>query len=140
MNGKPPDRLFIDVKDRELYEELNNDVFICTELKEAKTKFFYAMAIGFKNKIRQPLDSKDGYVRAEYLHPKDEALMNAVAIYATDDVNIITNRDKVFNIVEEYAHAGIRLLYDAVNSGQPGSYYKKLEMDLREIPGAFVND
>ena len=140
MNDKQPDRLYIDVKDRVLYEELNKDVFISAELKETKSKFFYAMSIGFKNKIRQPLDAKDGYVRAEYLHPKDEAIMNAVAIYATDDVNIITNREKVFNIVEEYAHAGIRLLHNAINSGQPGSYYKKLEMDLREIPGAFVSD
>jgi hypothetical protein len=98
------------------------------------------MSIGFKNKIRQPLDTKDGYVRAEYLHPRDEALMNAVAIYATDDVNIITDREMVFYIVEEYAHAGIRLLYNSINSGQPGSYYKKLEMDLREIPGAFLSD
>jgi hypothetical protein len=28
MNDKQPDRLFIDGKDRELYEELNKDVFV----------------------------------------------------------------------------------------------------------------
>ncbi len=135
MIEKQPDRLYIDSKDRALYEELEKEIFNSPDLKERKNQFFFALAIGFRSKIRQPFNSKEsgGFFRSEYLQPRDSALLDAIAIYATDDVDVITNRDMVFNIAEEYAHAGIRLLYDNVKSGQPGSYFKKLEIDIKRM-------
>ena len=133
MIDKQPDRLFIENNDRQLYEELEKEIFKNSDLNERKDQFFFAMAIGFKNETRQPLSSKDGFVRSEYLQPKDSALLDAVAIFNTNDVDVITNRDMVFNIAEEYAHAGIRILYDSVKSCQPGSYFKKLEVEINSM-------
>ena len=133
MIEKQPDRLYIENSDRVLYEELEKEIFNSPDLKERKNQFFFALAIGFKSEIRQPLNSKDGFFRSEYLQPRDSALLDAIAIYSTDDVDVITDRDMVFNIAEEYAHAGIRLLHDNVKSGQPGSYFKKLEIEIKSM-------
>jgi hypothetical protein len=138
MIEKQPDRLYIDSNDRALYDELSEEIFNSSDLKERKNQFFFAMALGFRSKIRQPFNSKEqgGFFRSEYLQPRDSAILDAIAIYTTNNVDVITNREMVFNIAEEYAHAGIRLLYDDVKSGQPGSYFKKLELDIKSMQDA----
>lgn len=130
--ARGPDRLSIDRADRELYE---HDAIKSEILKgrENKEQFLFAMAIGFKNQVRRPLDAREGFVRAEYLRPEDEALIDAVAIHDTGSADVLADREAVFRIAEEYAHAGIRLLYDRATSSQPGSFYKQLEKDLFEL-------
>jgi len=48
----------------------------------------------------------------------------------TGSADVLGDREAVFRIAEEYAHAGIRLLYDRATSSQPGSFYKQLEVEL----------
>jgi hypothetical protein len=127
-----PDRLYIEKADRDLYD---NDI-ITKEILYGKTRkdqFLFAMAIGFKNKVKRPLESREGFFLAKDLHTEDEALIDIVAIYDNDSVDLLQKREEVFKIAEEYAHAGIRLLYDEATSGQPGSYFKKLELDLVKL-------
>ena len=129
-----PDRLHIDKADRDFYNHdmLQNELFqSCTN----KEQFLFAMAVGFKNGVNWELKTQDGFLRTEYLREEDEALIDAVALYHSsktgeNPVEILSDRDKVFVIAEEYAHAGIKLIYDNLTSGQPGSFFKKLELDL----------
>jgi len=137
MMNKVPDRLYIDENDRKLYDEVIEEIFrgkIGDEEKrwERKDQFLLAMAIGFKNEVRRPLKKKEGFIRKEYLKPEDKALINAIAIYDTGSIEVLLDKQKVFSIAEEYAHAGIRILHGEIKSGEPGSYLKKLEKDLFE--------
>lgn len=127
-----PDRLYIDKADRALYEDdsVENEVFTGVENKD---RFLFAMAVGFKHRVRRPLDTREGYLRAEYLRPEDEALIDALALLEGKSPDVLADRKEVFRIAEEYAHGGIRLLHGAVTSGQPGSYLKRLELELFEL-------
>jgi dnd system-associated protein 4 len=127
--GKHPDRLRIDKSDKKLYDHAT----LATEIfrdKENKEQFLFAAAIGFKNKVKRPLDAREGFVRTSYLLPEDEALIDSIALFDVGSVDILSDRAAVFSIIEEYAHAGIKLLYDEVTTGQPGSFFKKLELEL----------
>lgn len=134
-----PDRLSIDRSDRELYDHdtISSEVLAGRTRKE---QFFFAMAIGFKNLVRRPLDSREGFFLAKDMGPEDEALIDAVAIHDTGSADVLADREAVFRIAEEYAHAGIRLLYDRATSSQPGSFYKQLEVELFALLDALDRD
>lgn len=128
MMAEIPDRLYIDKKDVNLYKEC--EIF---KDKSNREQLLFAMAIGFKNSVKHPLERKEGFVRTEYLKPEDFALLNAVAMYDAKTPEILANKEEVFKIAEEYAHAGIKLLYEKIKSLQYGSFYKQFEKELFEI-------
>jgi hypothetical protein len=132
MMVKSPDRLSIDKADRGLYDHdaIGGEVLAGSTRKE---QFLFAMAIGFKNRVKRPLNAREGFFLAKDMRSEDEALIDAVAIYDTGSADALSNRETVFRIAEEYAHAGIRLLYDSATSGQPGSFCKKLEVELFDL-------
>ena len=128
--AKIPDRLSIDKKtDRELYDKIKKEVFLEMPRKD---QFLFAMAFGFTYKTRRELGAKEGFFLAKDMGPRDKALINALAVAETGSVAVLANHAKVYQIAEEYAHAGIRLLHDQVTS-QPGSFYKRFERDVFEI-------
>jgi len=122
-----PDRLYIDKKDKDLYDKIKDDLF--KEIQN-KDQFLVAMAYGYKYDAKIPLDSKEGYVRTEYLSPEDKALMDAIALSVEDSVDILANKELVFSIAEEFAHGGIKLIHDQVISQQYGSFIKTLEKEI----------
>jgi hypothetical protein len=128
-----PDRLYIDEKDRDLYSKVEKEVFSNQLLNERKNQFLFALSIGFRNEIRAQLETREGFFRSEYLLPKDVSLINAVAIYATDSIEILSNIKEVYRIAEEYAHGGIRILHDEIATNQVGSYFKMFEKDIYEL-------
>jgi len=134
-----PDRLDVDKADRELYD---HDT-ISKEILPGRTRkeqFLFAMAVGFRNQVKRPLDAREGFFLAKDMRPEDEALIDTVAIHDTGSVDVLFDRVAVFRIAEEYAHAGIRLLYDDVTSGQPGSFFKKLELELFSLVEALDSE
>ena len=59
---------------------------------------------------------------------------DAIAINDNNSVDVLANREEVFQIAEEYAHAGIRLLHDKIKSTQlGGSFDKQFEKELIDI-------
>jgi hypothetical protein len=134
-----PDRLFVDKADRDLYDHdaLKSEIFAG---KTRKEQFLFAMSIGFKNQVHRPLDTKENFFLTKDMNTEDETMVDMVAIHHTGSEDVLVNREEVFRIAEEYAHAGIRLLHDQVASGQPGSFLKKLEWDLFNIFGALSSD
>jgi len=59
------DRLFIDEDDKNLYEVLKRE-FGSAERMSNKDAFLLAMAVGFKNGVKEKIKRKFGYVRNEY--------------------------------------------------------------------------
>jgi dnd system-associated protein 4 len=130
-----PDRIYIDKNDRELFNKLDQEDMLKFKggRRTRKEQFFFAMALGFKNDITYPLEIKEGWFLTKDLQPEDDALLNAIAIYKTGSVEILSNKAEVYKIAEEYAHAGIRILCDKIKSTPFGSFGKILEKELHEI-------
>jgi dnd system-associated protein 4 len=128
---KEPDRLYIEKADRELYNEIKGEDMFSG--KDTRELFIIAAAFGFKNKIRKSFQNREGYVRTEYLTGKDKALLYAIALKEADSVDILSNKEEVFKIAEEYAHGGVRILHDSIGSTQFGSFSKQFEKMLHEI-------
>lgn len=127
-----PDRIFVDKeylrdfkllqeeKDSPLYKKDNKDVFIM------------AMVMGAKDGVRIPLKIKEGFFRTEYLTDEEKTLIKSIAITSENDLLILAEPNKVFQIAEEYASGGIIDLKNSIFSKQHGSYIKKLESELLE--------
>jgi len=119
----------MDKDDRKLYEKLEDeDLF---KNKSRKEHFLYAMAIGFKCNVRLPLESRDGLFRTTDLRPEDESLIKTLALISTENnLEILSNKDEMYTIAEEYAHGGIRLIIDRIDSTPFGAYELHCEKDL----------
>lgn len=128
MKTDIPDRVNIRKLDRRIYERLtgNDSPFA---KKEAKELFMMAMVLGFCNGTKVELDTKEGYVRTEYLSDEQKSVIKAIAVADRGDLTILLDKKEVFSIVEKYAAGGIALLKDEVFS-EYGSYSKILESEL----------
>lgn len=132
-----PDRLHMDKTDRDLYHELDEEEMLRSSGKggerNRKEQFLFAMAVGFVNGVKRPLETKEGFFLAKDLRPDDEALLKAVALADTGRPEVLLDLYEVFRIAEEYAHAGITLLVEKIHSTALGSYEKSLERDLQDL-------
>ena len=125
------DRLFIDEKDRELYDRLQStDIF---KGKTRKEQFLFALGFAFRRAVKRPVSKREGFFLAKDMRPEDEALLNAVAVYDTKSLHVLPDKATVFKIAEEYAHAGIRVLVGEIESSQPGTFEKRLEKELHDM-------
>jgi len=127
---KKPDRLFIDKKDKKYYDRLKQEEMF--RYKENRHLFLLALGYGFKNDIKVQLKSKEGFVRTEYLSSENWSLIKAIAI-TVKSIEVLSNPELIFQIVEEYAHGGIKILFDEVQSTPFASFDKKFEKELHEI-------
>jgi len=131
---KFPDRFYVDKKDKEIYDRL--EIFKEKEgeqdKKTRREQFMFAMAMGFINKVRQPIKNKENFFLAKDLRYDDEALINSVALF-NNDVEILLKKEEVFKIAEEYAHAGLKILDDKIQSISFGNFWKIFEKDIHEL-------
>jgi len=127
-----PDRLNIDKKDRDLYNKLDQEEILRFKggKRTRKEQFLLALSFGLKNNVSKPLNAKEGWFLTKDLNEEDKAILNSIALYNTKSVEVLNRKSEVFKIAEEYAHAGIRLLFDLMNSVQFGSFNKRLELDV----------
>jgi len=126
-----PDRLYIDFNDRDLYEKVSAKLGLFKG-KNRKEQFLFAMAFGFANETRIPLKTRENFFLRKDMKMEDETLVNAVALYHEDDVDLLSDKNQVYRVAEEYAHAGIKLLADRIASVEFGSFWKQFEKELCE--------
>ena len=124
------DRIFIDKNDIEMYKKLDQDDFLAK--LENKDKFMMALSIGFKNKVKRPLASKEGYALLKYFKIKDIALMQSIALFEKNDPELLKDEETVYKISEEYAHAGIKILIDKIETPGFSDFWKLFEKELFE--------
>ncbi len=55
-------------------------------------------------------------------------------------VDLLSQKEAVYRIAEEYAHAGIKLLADKIRSTQIGSFHKQFEKELRDLCSEVLTD
>ena len=128
-----PDRFYIDREDRPYYQRAEEENVINFKNRNQKEQFLLAMAIGFENEQKRELKTRDGFFFSNYLGPEDKTLINAIAISEYGSSDILANEKEVFNIAEQYASAGIRMLVDSIDKIQFGKFDKIFEKDLIEL-------
>ena len=128
-----PDRFYIDKEDRPYYQKAVEENIINFKNKNQKEQFLLAMAIGFENDQKHELKTRDGFFFSNYLGSEDKTLINALAIHVHGSSDVLANEKEVFEIAEQYASAGIRILADSVDKVQFGKLDKIFEKDLLEI-------
>jgi len=128
-----PDRFYIDKEDRPYYQKAVEENIINFKNKNQKEQFLLAMAIGFENDQKHELKTRDGFFFSNYLGSEDKTLINALAIHVHGSSDILANEKEVFDIAEQYASAGIRILVDSIDKVQFGKFDKIFEKDLLEI-------
>lgn len=124
------DRLYVGRGDTELYDNLKREWIL--QGKTRKEQFLLAMAYGFKNGLRRPLEHKEEFFLRKDLKTEDEALFYTLAIQSEGKLEVICDKERVFTIAQEYAHAGIRLLDGEIAGTSFGSFEKKFEKSLFE--------
>jgi len=135
--AKLRDRLFIDKDDKASYEHLKEESMFAD--KDNKDVFIMAMVYGYSRKESTAIDRKHGYVRTSYLNDEDWALLRAIAL-AEESAEVLADSEKVCQLCEQYANAGIKLLYGKIIKGSFGSFEKEFEKELSKIHARVVGD
>ena len=107
-------RLYIEVESRTFYSKFKK---YCSGLRLLNSEIFsLALALGYQSNIRKPLKRKVGFIRYETISQELYSLMILIAIDEFgDDYSWINNPLDMFDIAEEYANAGIRILMDLIS-------------------------
>jgi len=106
-------RLYIDSDDFKLYKEIKSKTFLKDYVKENRQIFMMAVLIGkYVLKEKLPLENKKDYIRYDSLQNLEEMdLLTSLAIVEKEDVNLLNDIRETFDIMQEYANAGIKVLY-----------------------------
>ena len=129
------DRLYVDENgDKKFYDMLKTDEPFFKNNSSNKELFLFAMALGFKNQNRLPFSGKRlGYFLEKDLKYEDYILLNAIAISETHSLDVLTDKEKIFKIAEEYAHGGLIILSEDIGPGKFGSFSKNFELKLDQL-------
>lgn len=120
--------ILIDKDDRKLYERLKEETIFQKKLN--KDLFLTAVGYGFKNNVKKAINKTDNtFLRTYYLADEDWAFLKSLAI-SESSLDILKDMNEVLNIAEEYAHAGIEILVNEIDSFQIGTFAKKMEKDV----------
>lgn len=95
-----------------------------------KHLFMLALVLGYKHKKNPNISRKHsgGYCRVETLSEEDKALIKAIAITESKDINILSSIKEQYLIAEKFANGGIVILKEIVN--EPGDFFVNLSKEL----------
>jgi len=129
--SKIPDRLYIEEKDKKLYDKLleKGSPLSRDNGFENKDIFLLAMCIGYETGVPLEIKKRLGYFLAKYLSREDEAILYSMAV-KEKGIDTLKDLKYVYNLAEEYANSGIQTLYNQVFSGEYGSFQKRFESNL----------
>jgi len=134
--SKMPIILYIEKEDKEKYYDkiLSKDSPI-GRAKEIQNKHVFLLAAfyGFLHNAKNEITNRRDFVRTEYFTEEDKHLLFTLAVKHSSDLHILNkdNYKEVFTIIEEYANAGVKILFSKIFN-EKASFKKILEADLVE--------
>ena len=134
---KPRDRIRIDKVHHLTYIALtkpreNENHQDLSPFESMKNVFMLASFIGYNEKKRIPLgkDKELIFAWARFSPQEDVPLLRALALAETEDVEVLTDQDRILRIAEEYANGGITAIQEQVED-MPGDRITNLVDLLR---------
>lgn len=122
------DRIFIEVNDRKKYDFLKNMVpFFKTNTGASRDNvkvFMYVVVYAIKNNIskRALKGSPEGYFKLDTIKDDDHAIIKSIAVH-DEGIDVLSDPAKIYTIVQEYANAGIKSLYDEIKQLDESQYH-----------------
>lgn len=115
-------------------EILNSDR---TEGISKRENFILLSALGFSMGYKTPFENpktegNDTFVMNQ-LTEEELALLYAIAIFDSGELDIVNNNIKVADIAMEYANTGIIALKNLEDSSQKGNRIKKFQADIKDF-------
>lgn len=104
------DRIYLDETVSDIYRQLRSSAKTQPEaapFETFKDIFMFAACLGFRNGRRVRTDKTGSEIRVSVFTEDDIAILKAIAISETGDVDILTRFSDILTIVEEYANVGI---------------------------------
>ena len=103
------ERVNIDDSVIQIYRDLTEDPNAeQSPFRTYKDAFMFAACLGYRRGDRRQLPAgKKHTIRREVFTESDFTLLKAIAIAATDDVDVLLHLGDILTVAEEYAHAGI---------------------------------
>lgn len=113
--------IYIDDDDFEFYQELKKSHYFNDKSYKNIDLFLFATLVGLKIVGKpSPLDNvnkKKDYIRVNDNKNKDSmVILKSLAISKFNDVNVLSNNDKMFSFCEDYANSGIKRIKSWCNS------------------------
>lgn len=124
--------LNLDKAKRDKYDRLESDASSILKDSEHAEVFIQAMAVAVNEGTRMELDDPYPLINMSSLTEEQEWLIKAVAVAETKGVEVLTQPRMMVKIAEEYANAGIDILFDRTYR-VVGEYAKRLEEELRSL-------
>lgn len=82
--------------------------------------FNFALALGYKRGYQTDLNSRDSLIRSEAVgnnrYMYDSVFFSEMIEDKLDSIDMITNENEVFSVVEQYANTGFSVIKDKMNS------------------------
>ena len=114
QSRRPRDRIRIDKIHHPTYIALtkpreNENHQDLSPFESMKNVFMLATFIGYNEEKRVPLekDKELIFAWARFSPEEDVPLLRALALAETEDVEVLTDQDRILTIAEEYANGGI---------------------------------
>lgn len=137
--SKPQDRLYVGKGDRKIVEKIENNDYFNFKDKSRKEQFMFAMAYGVKSDIKNvEIKNKDEWFFSKDLQPEDKALMYSCAIYKNDNISVLKDINNVYEIAQNYAHIGFKVLSGLIERESFGAVEKKFEKEVKDAYEEFV--
>lgn len=117
------------------YEEIHNSPRSPFKDKDILFKdiFLIAMTMGYHKNVRASLKgTPHDLFRASTFNPEEEWLIKSVAIAEKENLEMLLEEKELLKTAEEYANAGILILYDIIFGGAPGDPLKRIESYVKD--------
>lgn len=126
------DRVFIEKEDKEKYNKIQENSFFQGHTNSQL--FLFTLCFGLQNGAeRLPLKNKLGYFRLDSMKEEEEVLFKVLAVFETQSVEVLDDPKNIYNIAEEYANFGIKILFEELESTQFGTFHKVIEIKLNDM-------
>lgn len=119
--SKEPRMIYIGAAQKKIVDKIDKNKFL--DLNDVSMSrmdlFIFAMALGIESNIESNVKSKESFVRSEYVKIKHDALLYSIYIYQLQDkeqLDSIINRDKIFELAQNYANTGFDLIDDMMKN------------------------
>jgi len=124
-------RFYLDPVVKKKVEELISNIPIFKKMK-MKDLFLLGLAIGVKKDMMMEKEKRGEQIADVTVFTDEEQwLIASVAVWKTGNVNILIQPEKMLEIAEKYANAGILELYDMYFKN-PDTFVEELDLKIKE--------
>ena len=107
-------KFFVDEKAHKLFRDLVDTKGSPFYKKDLKDVFIFSMALAFKLGKKKPLEKKKDIADISVFTESQLLLIKSVAVTAENNLEVLLDEKKKFEIAEEYANAGIYILHEII--------------------------